>query len=819
MTTKTIPESARVVVIGGGIIGCSVAYHLAELGWTDVVLLERDKLTSGSTWHAAGLVVTYGSLCDVSIEWRKHTQWMCENLEEITGLSTGHMPIGFIELAADEDRLEEYRRVAAFNRFLGVDVQEIGPERVKELFPHARVDDILAGFYVAKDGRVNPVDLTMAIAKGARLKGATILEDVAVEDVLIEGGKVVGVKTSAGEIACDYVVNAAGVWARQLGAKSGVNIPAQAAEHYYLITDEMEGVSTSQPVIEDPSCHGYYREEGGGMMVGLFEPVCAPWCLDGVPEDFVFGEIQPDWERMTPYVEKAMSRVPATLNAGVRLFFCGPEAFTPDLSPILGEAPDVDGYFVAAGLNSVGITTGPGVGRTIARWIVNGYPDVDVSWCNIDRFQAYQGSRQYRAERTVESLGLVYTAHYPTRPMRTARDAKRSPFHDRLAARGAYFRDVSGFEGADWYAPPGVEPETGELNWGRMHWFPYWEAEHRAVREGVGLMDMSFMCKFLVQGRDAGALMSRLSANDVTAETGMITYTQWLNERGTIEADLTVTKLAEDRYWVVATDTGYGHVEAWMDRHIGPDEHAFVTDVTGGYGQLNIQGPRSRELMERLTSTDMSNEAFPFRTARYIDIGMARVLCIRITYLGELGYELYVPCEFATQVYDHIVREGGHVGLAHTGLKALASLRMEKAYRDYGHDIDATDTVLEAGLGFAVALDRPGGFIGRDAVAKQKAKKALNRRLLQILVTDPEPFMWHGEIVYRDGEPVGYIRAASYGHTLGGAVGLCMVKRDEPVRPAWIRSGTWEVDIAGKRYPAKASLRPMYDPTMERIKA
>lgn len=819
MAPPNLPERARVVVIGGGIIGCSVAYHLAHAGWKDVVVLERDKLTSGSTWHAAGLVVTYGSLCDVSIEWRIHTQWMCENLEAETGLSTGHMPIGFVELAADKDRLEEYRRVAAFNRYLGVDVEEIGPERVKELFPEARVDDIQAGFYVARDGRVNPVDFTMAIAKGARLQGATILEDTPVQDVLIEDGVVVGVRTARGDIACEYVVNCAGVWARQLGAKSGVNIPAQAAEHYYLITEPMEGMTTSLPVIEDPSCHGYYREEGGGLMVGLFEPVCAPWCLDGVPEDFSFGEIQPDWDRMTPYVEKAMSRVPESMNTGVRLFFCGPEAFTPDLAPILGEAPEVRNYFVAAGLNSVGITTGPGVGRTIARWIMNGYPDVDVSWCNIDRFQPYQGNRQYRAERTVESLGLVYAAHYPTRPMGTARDAKRSPFHDRLAARGAYFRDVSGFESADWYAPPGQEAETGELGWGRMHWFPYWEAEHKAVREGVGLMDMSFMCKFLLQGRDAGRVINHVSANDVAAETGMITYTQWLNERGTIEADLTVTKLAEDKYWIVATDTGYGHVEAWMNKHIPADAHAIYTDVTGAYGQLNIQGPKSRELMQRLTSTDMSNEAFPFRTARYIDIGLARVLCIRITYLGELGYELYVPCEHATQVYDQIVQEGEEVGLVHCGLKALASLRMEKAYRDYGHDIDATDTVLEAGLGFAVALDKPGGFIGRDAVAAQKAKRALNKRLLQILVKDPEPFMWHGEIVYRDGEPVGHIRAASYGHTLGGAVGLCMVERDEPIRPPWIRGGEWEVDIAGVRYPAVASLRPMYDPKMERIKA
>ncbi len=819
MPAPDIPDRARVVVIGGGIIGCSVAYHLAQLGWKDVVVLERDKLTSGSTWHAAGLVATYGSLCDVSIEWRQHTRHLCETLEAETGQSTGYLPIGFVELAADADRLEEYRRVAAFNRFCGVDVEEIGPDRVGELFPLARTDDILAGFHVKEDGRVNPVDFTMAIAKGARMMGARIFEDLPVIDVLHAGGAVTGVRTAQGDIRCEYVVNCAGVWARQLGLKSGVNIPAQAAEHYYLITEPMDEIHVSMPVIEDPSCHGYYREEGGGLMIGLFEPVCAPWSLDGVPEDFSFGDIQPDWDRMGPYVEKAMSRVPRSMEAAIRLFFCGPEAFTPDLAPIVGEAPELRNYFVGAGLNSVGITTGPGMGRTIARWIVNGYPDVDVSWCNIDRFQPYQGNREYRAQRTVEALGLVYAAHYPTRPLLTARDAKRSPFHQRLAARGACFRDVSGFEGADWYAPPGVEPHTGELSWGRMHWFPYWEAEHKATREGVVLMDMSFMCKFLLQGRDAGRVIDHISANDVASETGMIVYTQWLNERGTIEADLTVTKLADDRYWIVATDTGYGHVEAWMNKHIPADAHAIYTDVTGAYGQLNIQGPRSRELMELVTSADMSNQAFPFRTARYIDIGLARVLCIRITYLGELGYELYIPCEHATQVYDQLVEAGEEVGMVHAGLMALASLRMEKAYRDYGHDIDATDTVLEAGLGFAVALEKPDGFIGRDAVAAQKAKRALNRRLLQVLVKDPEPLMYHGEIVYRDGQAVGYIRAASYGHTLGGAVGLCMVEREHPIRPKFWREGNWEVDIAGTRYPAVASLRPMYDPTMERIKA
>ena len=626
-----------------------------------------------------------------------------------------------------------------------------------------------------------------------------------------------GVSTSEGDIECEYVVNCAGMWARQLGERNGVVIPLQAAEHYYLITEPIDGVDPAWPVFEDPSRHGYYREEGGGLMVGLFEPVCAPWNVDRIPSDFSFGEITPDWDRMGPYVERAMERVPITLEAGIRTFFCGPESFTPDLAPIVGEAPGLDGYFVAAGMNSVGILTGGGMGRIVAQWLVDGRPDVDVTGFNIDRMQDYQLNPRYRAERTVETLGMVYQTHFPGRSMETARGVKRSPVHDRLVEQRAYFRDVSGWEGADWYAPPGVEPRVEELTWGRQNWFPYWAEEHRAVREGVGLMDMSFMSKFEVQGPDAGRFLDRVSANSVDGEPGVITYTQWLNDGGTLEADLTVTKLADDRFLVVASDNAHGHVQAWMRRHLG-DDRAFATDVTSALAQLNVQGPLSRSVLQSITSADLSNEAFPFRSARTIDIGFARALCVRITYLGELGYELYVPAEQAMHVYEQVVAAGAASGLRHTGLKALASLRMEKGYRDYGHDIDNTDTVLEAGLAFAVALDKPGGFIGRNAVLARKAEGPLRRRLVQVRLVDPEPLMHHAEVVHRDGVAVGYVRAASYGHTLGGAVGLAMLEADEPLTADWLAAGEWEVDVAGERFPAVTSLRPMYDPENARIK-
>ena len=818
MSNITLPQQARVVIVGGGVIGCSTAYHLAHMGWKDVVLLERDQLTSGTTWHAAGLMVTFGSTSETSTEFRKYTRDLYSRLEAETGFATGFKPVGFIEVASNADRLEEFRRVAAFNRYCGVDVHEISPQEIKDLFPLARVDDLKAGFYVKEDGRVNPVDVTMALARGARQQGATILEGVAATGILKKNGAVAGVRTNYGDIEAEYVVNCAGMWARQFGEMAGINIPNQAAEHYYLITEELKDLPPDMPVLEDPSHYGYYREEVGGLMVGLFEPVCAPWNINRIPNDFSFGEIPPDWERMTPFLEKAMSRVPITLELGIKKFFCGPESFTPDLKPIIGEAPELRNYFVAAGLNSIGILTGGGVGRMMAHWIINGTPDVDVTGFNIDRLHVYQNTPEYRRHRTVESLGMVYRCHYPNMSYQTARGAKRSPLHERLAAIGAYFKDVSGWEGADWYAPAGFEPKVEALSWGRENWFPWWEAEHHAARDGVILMDMSFMSKFLVQGRDAGRILNHISANNVDDKVNQITYTPWLNETGKLEADLTVTKLDEEKYWVVVTDTMHRHAETWMKRHIGRDDHAFVTDMTSAYAQINIQGPKSRALLQTLTTADLSNEAFPFRCAREIEIGYARVLCIRITYLGELGYELYVPAEQAVHVYDLIVAVGEPVGLRHAGLKALASLRMEKGYRDYGHDIDNTDDPFEVGLGFAVDLNKPDGFIGKEAVVAKRVQGPLTRRLAQVLVKDPNPLLFHAEVVRRNGVVVGYVRAGSYGFSLGGAVGLFMIEANEPVTADFIAQGNWEIDIAGKLYPAEVSLRPFYDPEMKKIK-
>jgi glycine cleavage system aminomethyltransferase T/glycine/D-amino acid oxidase-like deaminating enzyme len=839
VSPTALPERARVVVIGGGVIGCSIAYHLAHEGWTDVVVLERDRLTSGTTWHAAGLMTCFGSTSETSTGIRLYSRDLYARLEAETGVSTGFKPVGLIEAAGDQDRLHEYRRVAAFQRHLGLEVEEIGPREMKDLFPWAETDDLLAGFHVPGDGRVNPVDLTQSLARGARNLGVRVVEGARVEDVLVEDGEVKGVVVSTSStdathgpadathgpadathgsaddrqpIECEYVVNCTGMWARELGEKSGVVIPNQAAEHYYLITDTIDGIDPNAPIFEDPASYGYYREEGGGMMVGLFEPHAAAWSVDGIPRDATFTTLKPDWDRMSPFLETAMARVPVTLEVGVRTFFCGPESFTPDLMPAVGEAPDIKNYFVAAGMNSVGVLSAGGLGRVMAHWIITGLPDVDVTAWDVARFRADQLEPAYRRERTTEILGTVYAAHTPGKQLHTMRDRLLSPVHDRLVENGGYLREVSGWEGADWFAGRGRSPEA-EPTWGPAPWFEQWRAEHTTVREGVGLMDMSFMAKFSVTGSEAGAMLDHMSVGEVNGDRGWITYTQWLNDDGRIEADLTVSKLDDDRFWVVASDTAHGHVAGMLGRAArGSDVR--IEDETSAFAQLNLQGPLSRDVLAKLTDADLSTDVWPFRGVREIDVAGVPVTCARITYLGELGYELYVAADRALELYDALA---AGEGVKPVGLKALASLRMEKAYRDYGHDIDNTDCPLDVGLGFAVAWDTD--FRGKAALEKRRPDFPSTQRLVQIRLHDPEPLLYHAEPVLRDGVVVGYVRAASYGWTLGASVGLAFVTADEKVTKDWLDDAAWEVDIAGERYAADVSLRPMYDPTSARVRA
>jgi len=815
--SNQLPTHAQVVIIGGGVIGCSVAYHLAKLGWKDVVILEKDQLTSGTTWHAAGLVEAGGFFSATKIDMAKYTLELYAQLEEETGQATGFNPLDMITIACKESRLEELRRISAFCRHFDVSMEELSPTEVQDLWPMMDSSDVLAGFLSAGDGRVNPVDVTMALAKGARNGGVRIFEGTKVTAIKKRNNRVAGVVTGKGEIDAEYVVNCAGIWAGEVGRLAGVNIPLQATEHYYLITEPIEGVTADLPVLVDPDRYAYYREEIGGFLLGVFEPVAAPWSVDGIPEGFSFGEIPPDWDRMIPFLEPLMDRIPVVKEAGIHKFFCGPESFTADDQPLLGETPELDNFFVAAGLNSLGILLAGGVGKVMADWIVNGVPDVDITGIDIARMAPFQNTPKYRKDRTVEALGMVFELGYHNRQYTRARNIRKSAFHDRMVAANAYFGCYAGWEYPDWFAPKGVEPKV-EYSWGRQNWFEYSAAEHRAAREGVTLMDYSVMGKILVQGRDAEKYLNYICANDIAVPVGRCVYTQWLNETGTIEADLTVTRLADDLFLVLTGDETTNKAQAWLRRHIPADAHVFITNITSAYSVLSIQGPKSRDLLSSVTHVDISNEAFPFLTMQEIDIGYALVKALRITYVGELGWELYIPTEFSLHVFDTLVEKGQDFGLKLIGLQALESLRLEKAYRDYGGDIDNTDTPLEVGLGRFVRFDKPGGFIGRDALLRLQ-ETGYRYLMPQFLLEDPEPMLYYGEIIYRNGEPVGYIMAGSYGHTLGAAVGVGPVENNGDVVTAeYIESGSFEIDVAGTRCPARASLRPMYDPKLERVR-
>jgi glycine cleavage system aminomethyltransferase T/glycine/D-amino acid oxidase-like deaminating enzyme len=811
------PTQAQVVVIGGGVIGCSVAYHLTKLGWQDVLLLERSRLTSGTTWHAAGLIVSGGFGTETTINMAKYTRELYSRLGEETGQDTGFSPVGYLEVASNAERVEGLRRQADFARGYGINVEQISPAEVKKLWPLLYTDDLLAGFFNPLDGVASPVDTTMALAKGARMGGVQILEDTRVTGIRKENGRVTGVITDQGNITAEYVVNCCGLWSRQVGKMAGVNVPLQASEHYYLVTEPIEGVHSNLPVVEDPELYLYLREETGGLMVGMFEPEAKPWGMNGIPEDFSFGEIPPDWDHIMPYLETAMKRIPIAKEAGVHLLFCGPESFTPDMSPMIGEAPELQNFFVAAGFNSLGILLGGGVGQLIAQWIVDGYPPVDISEINIERMSPFRSNPKYLYDRTVEMLGWQYAEGWSNLHFESARGARKTPFYDRLAEAGAMFGESDGWEYADWYAPPGLEP-TVDHSWKRQNWFSYNAAEHKAAREGVIVMDLTPMSKFHVQGRDAEKVLNQISAKDVAVDIGRCVYTTWLNERGTIEADLTIARLAEDRFQVVSSWSIHTHVLTWLKRHIPEAAHVTITDMTSAYSLLNIQGPKSRQLLSKLTSADLSNETFPYLCIKEIDIGYALVNALRITYLGELGWELYIPSEFSLHVYDLLVETGAEVGLKHAGLHALETLRMEKAYRDYGHDIDNLDTPLEVGLGFTVDFDKAVNFIGKDAFLKQKEAGILKRRLVQFLLEDPEPLLHGGEPIYRNGIRVGDIHSGNYGHTLGGAVGLGPVRNEGGVTKEYLQEGQFEIEVVGVRYPVKASLRPMYDPKNEKVK-
>jgi 4-methylaminobutanoate oxidase (formaldehyde-forming) len=806
-----LPAHARVVIVGGGVIGCSVAYHLTKLGFDDVVLLERKQLTSGTTWHAAGLVGQLRQSINMT-QLARYTGELYRGLEAETGQATGYRQCGSLSLATTPGRMEELKRNASMAKVFGLPVHVVAPADIRSLYPLANLDDVIGGIHIPSDGYANAVDITQALAKGARSGGARIFQDTKVTALLHDGDRMSGVQTDHGRIEADTVVLCGGMWTRDLAASAGVTAPLHACEHYYVLFQDVPGLHPDMPVLRDYDHCSYFKYDAGKLLVGAFEPNARPWGMNGIPEDFCFGEIAGDFSHFEPVLIDAMRRIPALEQAGIQKFFCGPESFTPDVRYHLGESAELRNCFVAAGLNSIGLQSAGGVGKVIAQWVRDGHPPLDLWEVDVRRNMPFQINRKYLQARVSESLGLLYATHWPFRQYETARGVRKSPVHDRLARAGACFGEAFGWERANWYAPAGVEAAY-EYSYGRQNWFEHSAREHRAVRGAVGLFEQSSFGKFRLEGADAERVLNQVCANDVAVAPGRIVYTQWLNERGGIEADLTVTRLSETAFLIVTGAETETKDFNWLKRRIAREDHCVLTNVTSGFGVLSLMGPRSRELLTSLTPDDVSDRAFPFATSRIIELGYALVRASRITYVGELGWELYVPSEFMQGVYDELVRAGAAHGLVHAGYHALNSLRIEKGYRHWGHDITDEDTPLEAGLGFAVKLDKPGGFIGREALLRQR-EAGPPKRLVQFQLKSPEPLLYHNEPIWQGSSLVGFIRSGMYAHTLGAAVGLGYVTGTGP-----IAADGFEIEVAGVRHPAIASLRPLYDPKNERIKA
>jgi glycine cleavage system aminomethyltransferase T/glycine/D-amino acid oxidase-like deaminating enzyme len=813
---NTVPAHADVVIVGGGIVGCSIAYHLTRLGITDVTLLERRQLTCGTTWHAAGLIGQLRSSRQLT-ELAKYTSELLYELERETGQATGFKQNGSISLALHDARFEELKRGASMAKNFGLEVQIVGPSDIEGLWPMLNLDGVVGGVFLPKDGQANPTDITQAFAKGARMRGAKIVENQKVEKLLVENGRAVGVQTAGGVIRADTVVLAAGMWSRELAAQVGVSIPLHAAEHFYIVTEAVEGLPGKLPVLRVPDECAYYKEDAGKLLVGAFEPVAKPWGMKGIPEDFCFDALPDDFDHFEPILLDAANRVPVLENTGIKTFFNGPESFTPDDRYLLGETPEVKDLFVACGFNSIGIQSSGGAGKTLAEWIRDRRPPMDLSDVDVRRMHPFQGTKRYLHDRTVETLGLLYGMHWPFRQFDTARGARRSPLHDRLVAAGAVMGELAGWERANWYAKPGQQAKY-EYGWGPQNWFENTGDECRAVRDAVALFDQTSFAKFLVQGPDATRVLNRMSTADVDVPVGKMVYTQWLNDKGGIEADLTITRTGLDAYLIVTAGATQTRDFSWLERTIPADARCVATDISSSLAVFGVMGPNSRALLENVSGEDLSNERFPFATSKEIEVGYARVRASRITFVGELGWELYVPVEFALHVYEQLMQEGEPFGLRLAGYHALNSCRMEKGYRHWGHDLTIEDTPVEAGLGFCIAWDKPGGFIGIDALRAVKSPARPTRRLVQFRLDDPGKLLYHQEPIWCNGKIVGSITSGMFGHRLGASLGMGYVNHPDGVSADWLASSAFEIEVAWEKVPAKASLAPFYDPENARIK-
>ncbi|KGM87640.1 Glycine cleavage system T protein (aminomethyltransferase) [Roseovarius mucosus DSM 17069] len=812
-----LPTQARVVIIGGGVVGCSVAYHLTKLGWQDVVLLERKQLTSGTTWHAAGLIGQLRASANMT-RLARYSAELYTGLEAETGVATGFRQVGSVSVALTGERLEELKRNAAMARAFGVPVEEMSPAEINARYPHLNLDGVTGGVWLPTDGQADPANIALALAKGARNRGARVQERVKVTGIARAGRRVTGVDWqgedgSAGHIACEVIVNCAGMWGHEVGRMAGTNVPLHACEHFYIVSEPIAGL-TQLPVLRVPDECAYYKEDAGKIMLGAFEPVSKPWGMNGIPESFEFDQLPEDFDHFEPILEAAVNRMPMLAEAGIHTFFNGPESFTPDDAYHLGLCPEMDNVWVAAGFNSIGIQSAGGAGHALSLWMDAGERPFDLGDVDVARMQPFQGNKRYLFERSKETLGLLYADHYPYRQKATARGVRRTPFHAQLLAQGAVMGELAGWERANWYAEAGQEREY-RYSWKRQNWFENRAAEVRAIRGAVGMYDMSSFGKLRVEGRDAEAFLNHVCGADMSVAPGRIVYTQFLNAKGGIEADVTVTRLSETAYLVVTPAATRLADETWLRRHVG-ERAVVITDVTAGEGVLAVMGPKARDLMRAVSPDDFSNAAHPFGHARQIEIGMGVARAHRVSYVGELGWEIYVSADMCGHVFEVLHAAGADHGLKLCGMHAMDSCRIEKAFRHFGHDITCEDHVLEAGLGFAVATGKA-DFIGREAVlAKREA--GLERRLVQFRLTDPEPMLYHNEPLLRDGEIVGYLSSGAYGHHLGGAMGLGYVPcKGESAEQ--VLASSYEVDVAGVRVKAEASLRPMYDPRSERVKA
>ena len=814
-----LPERAQVVIIGGGIIGTSVAYHLTRLGWTDVVLIEQGQLSSGTTWHAAGLVgqlrATEGGTRLVQYSARLYSE-----LEQETGLATGFKRCGGVTVARTEDRMVQLRRTAATAESYDLECELISAARAKELYPVLATEDLVGAIWLPGDGTANPVDVTASLARGARNGGARVFEHTRVVGVDHADGRVTGVRTETGAIEAEVVVNCAGQWAKAVGLLAGVNVPLHSAEHFYVVTEQIDGVHRDLPILRDPDGYTYFKEEVGGLVVGGFEPEAKPWVApDRLPYPFEFQLLDEDWEHFSVLMESALLRIPALHHTGIRKFYNGPESFTPDNQFILGEAPELEKFYVGAGFNSVGIASAGGAGRALAEWIVNGEPTVDLAAVDIRRFAAFNGNNQWLHDRVGEILGLHYEIPWPNRELVSARPFRRPPAYHLLERAGALFGSKMGWERANVFAPPGEEPRL-DYTWGKPDWLPWSNEEQRRTRRSVTVFDETSFGKLLITGRDTETVLQRLCTADVAVPVGRAVYTGMLNDRGGYEADVTVTRLAHDRYLLVTSSASVVRDLEWVERHVGGDEHVAVVDVSSSYAVYGVMGPASRALLQRLTRADLSDEAFPFATSREIDLGYSTVRATRITYVGELGWELYVPCEFAVGVYEDLFDAGSDLRVSNAGYYAINALRLDKGYRAFGSDLTPDHNPVEAGLRFTCKLQSGMDFLGRRAV-EQVIAEGPRRRLVSFLLVDPEPMAWGGELVLRDGEAAGQVTSAAWSDTLGTSAGLAYIwRRDrEAVTAEHLTSGTYEINVGGRLHAATVGLRAPFDPSNERVRS